>query len=186
MTVPMFTLEHLTVTLASLQLRLGIEIKIMAHNLWVSDFLNLPCKKIGHRRTLNQKKGPKLGQKSRKNTPSVRGDPIFYNFYLNMRIFLNINFSSRRIKCIDELNESWCVFPLGQSESCISIRHSLFESDSWSGEVPKHFYFDDFTRMRHFWWKIDDLENFWKTEDRLEGQTYFLSSQNAEKCRKLT
>lgn len=63
---------------------------------------------------------------------------------------------------------------------------SLFESDSWSGEVPKHFYFDDFERMRHFWRKIDDLENFKKTEDRLEGQTYFLSSQNAEKCRKMT
>ena len=34
--------------------------------------------------------------------------------------------------------------------------------------------------------KIDDLENFKKIEDRLEGQTYFLSSQNAEKCRKMT
>ena len=83
-------------------------------------------------------------------------------------------------------SESSSVFPLGQSGSSISIRHSLFESDSWSGEVPKHFYFDDFIRMRHFWSKIDDLENFKKTEDRLEGQTYFLSSQNAEKCRKMT
>ena len=95
-------------------------------------------------------------------------------------------FSSRRIIRIDVLNESSSVFPLGQSASSIPIRHSLFESDSWSGEVPKHFYFDDFERMRHFWQKIDDLENFKKIEDRLEGQTYFLSSQNAEKCRKMT
>ena len=100
--------------------------------------------------------------------------------------FSNINFSSRRIRRIDVLE--WVIICLPPRP--IRIEHFYSSFFIWIRLVKrggsKTFLFWWFYTNETFWSKIDDLENFKKTEDRLEGQTYFLSSQNAEKCRKMT